>query len=369
MRRLLGSLLLGVAATFAVAGDPADIDLVILDNQQRIAGKLEDDPESGDWVLVKTLSGTLRLRKARIAGIELGVTSRLKQLKDDDFDGLVSFARWARTKGFHQASLTALDRAFTLIRVDPKRPFDLDALALYGRLTDEIKGPEAALPLYRWYRTAGGKDSETLARLDQLEAIVGRSDETGIPPVATAPVIPPPEVEKPASATGTEGMETKGWQGENPQWSNPAQGELVPLIGDDRLAGVKRALQVTYGKGGKDKAVVKKTVSLDATDDHVLSFEMRCKADASLRVAIAVKTGNWVYHESTIQVVKPDEGWKELRFDLKGKTFKSEKSEWANNTAIDALDDVKEIQVLIYNKDTEGKALITGMRFLSDKEL
>ena len=368
MHRILWSLLLGMTATVAVAGDPADIDLVILDNQQRIAGKLEDDQESSDWVVVKTLTGTLRLRKERVAGIELGVTSRLKQLKDDDFDGLTAFARWARAKGFHQASLTALDKAFTLIRVNPKRAFDLDALALYGRLTDEIKGPEAALPLYRWYRTAGGKDTETLARLDQLEAIVGRSDETGVPPVA-AVVVPPPEVEKPAAASGTEGMETKGWQGENPQWSNPALGELVPLIGDDRLAGVKRALQITYGKGGKDKAVVKKTVNLDASDDHVLSFELRCKADASLRVAIAVKTGNWVYHESTIQVVKPDEGWKELRFDLKDKTFKSEKSEWANNAAIDALDDVKEIQVLIYNKDAEGKALITGMRFLSDKEL
>lgn len=369
MRRLLGSLLLGVAATFAVAGDSADIDLVILDNQQRIAGKLEDDPESADWVLVKTLSGTLRLRKVRIAGIELGVTSRLKALKDDDFEGLVAFARWARAKGFHQAALTALDKAFTLVRVNPKRPFDLDSLALYGRLMDEIQGPEAALPLYRWYRASGGKDEQTLTRLDELEAIVGRSDDTGVPPVAAATPLPPPEPEKPAGATGIEGMETKGWQGENPQWSNPAQGELVPLIGDDRLAGVKRALQVTYGKGGKDKAVVKKTVSLDASDDHVLRFEMRAKAEGSLRVAIAVKTGNWVYHESTVQVVKPDEGWKELRFDLKDKTFKSEKSEWANTTAIDALDDVKEIQILIYNKDAEGKALLTGMRFLSDKEL
>lgn len=360
-------LLLLVGAVIARAGDSTDVDLVILDNQQRITGTLEEDPESADWAVIKTLSGTLRLRKARISGIELGVTSRYKQLKDDDLEGLIAFARWARTKNHHQAALSALDLAFNLVRINPKRPFDLEALALYGRLVDELQGPEAGLPLYRWYRTLGGKDAETIARLDQLEAIVGR-DDASLPP-AVALKVPTPELEKPgATVTGVEGLEVKGWQAENPQWSNPAQTEIVPLIGDDRLAGAKRALQVTFGKGGKDKASIKKPVNLDATDSHVLSLHVRSK-DAPVRVAIAVKTGNWVYHESTIQAVRPDDGWKDLRFDLKEATFKSEKSQWANNAAVDGLDDVKEIQLLIYNKDAEGKALISSMKFLTDKEL
>ena len=358
---------LGATGSCAYAGDATDVDLVILDNQQRITGTLEEDPENADWAVIKTLSGTLRLRKARISGIELGVTSRYKQLKDDDLAGMIAFARWARTKNHHQAALSALDRAFNLVRINPKRAFDLEALALYGRLVDELQGPEAGLPLYRWYRTVGGTDAETITRLDQLEAIVGRENPS-LPPAVTLKA-PNLELEKPAtSLSGLEGLEVKGWQAENPQWSNPAQSAIVPLIGDDRLAGAKRALQVTFGKGGKDKASIKKPVNLDATDSHVLSLHVRSK-DAPVRIAIAVKTGNWVYHESTIQAVRPDDGWKDLRFDLKEATFKSEKSQWANNAPVDGLDDVKEIQVLIYNKDAEGKALISSMKFLTDKEL
>ena len=370
MLRTLSTILLGLSVTtLVVAADQSDVDLVILDNQQRIPGKLDEDPESADWALIKTINGTLRLRKTRISSVELGVTSRFKALKDDDLDGLIAFARWARSKNKHAAALAALDKAFNLIRINPKRPFDLSALALYARITDELKGPEAALPLYRWYRSYGGKDTDTIARLDQLEAIVGRSDETGVPPppAAAAPAVLP-EPEKVASSA-TEGLETKGWQPENPQYSNPALSEVVPLLADEKLAGVKRALKVTFSKGDKDKAAIKKPVNLDASDEHVLSFQVRKQDTGSIRVAIAVKTGNWVYYESTVQTVKADDGWKELRFDLKAATFKSQKSEWANTATVSDIDEVKEIQVLLYNRDADGSALISGMRFLSDKEL
>jgi hypothetical protein len=373
LRPWFRALLVGVLLTSGmgrlVAGEPADVDIVILDNQQRIPGALEDDPESADFALIRTISGTLRLKKLRITAVELGVTSRLKQIQADDLDGLIEFARWCRAKGHQQAALTALDKAFNLARVDPKRTWDVSALALYARLTDEISGPEAALPLYRWYRSAQGKDAETIARLDQLEKIVGRSDEAiGPPPVL--PRQPVANLEKPITSTsGAEGLEIKGWQGENPQWSNPVQTRLVPLIGDDRLEGVKNALEVQLDKGDRDKATIKKPVNVDASEDHVLAIRVRNKSERNLRIAVALKTGQWVYYESMQQTVKGSDGWKELRFDLKGKDFKSQKSEWANNATIESLDELKEIQVLIYNQNAEGTALISGMRFLSDKEL
>ncbi len=373
VHRWIGCLLVGVMLSAGVgrlfAGEPLDVDIVILDNQQRIPGQLEDDPESADFAVIRTLSGTLRLKKTRITAIELGVTSRLKKIKADDLDSLIEFARWCRAKGHQQAALTALDKAFNLARVDPKLVWDVSALALYARITDELTGPEAALPLYRWYRSAHGKDVDTLARLDQLEAIVGRSDDAiGPPPVL--PRQPTADLEKPiASTSGAEGLEVKGWQGENPQWSNPVQTRLAPLIGDDRLDGVKNALEVQFGKGGKDKATIKKPVNVDASEDHVFAVRVRNKSGHSVRIAVALKTGQWVYFESPQQTVKEADGWKELRFDLKGKDFKSQKSEWANSASIESLDEVKEIQVLLYNQDAEGTALISGMRFLSDKEL
>jgi hypothetical protein len=366
---MLVGVLLTSGVSRVVAGEPADVDLVILDNQQRIPGALEDDPESADFALIRTISGTLRLKKLRITAVELGVTSRLKQIKADDLDGLIEFARWCRAKGHQQAALTALDKAFNLARVDPQRTWDVSALALYARLTDEISGPETALPFYRWYRSAQGKDTETIARLDQLEKLVGRSDEAiGPPPIL--PRQPVANLEKPiASTSGAEGLEIKGWQGENPQWSNPVQTRLVPLIGDDRLEGVKNALEVQLDKGDRDKATIKKPVNIDASEDHILAIRVRNKSEGNLRLAVALKTGQWVYYESIQQTIKNIDGWKELRFDLKGKDFKSQKSEWANNATIESLDEIKEIQVLIYNQNAEGTALISGMRFLSDKEL
>lgn len=366
---MLVGILLSAGTGNLVAGEPLDVDIVILDNQQRIPGQLEDDPEGSDFALIRTISGTLRLKKTRITAIELGVTSRLKAIKPDDLDGLIEFARWCRAKGHQQAALTALDKAFNLARIDPKRIWEVSALALYARITDELTGPEAALPLYRWYRSAHGNDAETLARLDQLEAIVGRSDDAiGPPPVL--PRQPAADPEKPiASTSGAEGLEVKGWQGENPQWSNPIKTRLAPLIGDDRLEGVKNALEVQFTKGDKDKATIKKPVNIDASEDHVLAIRVRNKGDRSVRIAIALKTGQWVYFESPQQSVKESDGWKELRFDLKGKDFKSQKSEWNNNASIEGLDEVKEIQVLLYNQNAEGTALISGMRFLSDKEL
>ena len=360
----------GVLAWSALAlpaSEPSDVDVVILDNHQRIVGKLEDDPASADWVQIKLVTGTIRLRKSRVASVELGVTSRYKALKEDDLDGLIAFARWARSKGHHQAALTALDKAFAIIRLTPAKPFDLAALALYARLTDEIQGPEAAIPLYRWYRKAQGTDNDTLARLDQLEAIVGKSDGDGIPAVALAKLPTPPEPDK-AAATGSEGYEVKGWQAENPQYSNPVLTEVVPLLGDDRLDGVKRALKVTFAKGEKGKAAIKKAVNIDATSNHVLSLQVKAN-ETPVKIAIAVKTGNWIFHESATQTVKVADGWKELRFDLKEATFKSQKSDWANNTTITDLDEVKEIQVLIYNGTADGATLLSGMRFLADKEL
>ena len=78
---LLLSVSLGaISSGLLFAGEPGDVDLVILDNEQRIPGRLEDDPESPEFALIRTINGTLRLKKTRITAVELGLTSRFKQL-------------------------------------------------------------------------------------------------------------------------------------------------------------------------------------------------------------------------------------------------------------------------------------------------
>jgi hypothetical protein len=89
-----------------------------------------------------------------------------------------------------------------------------------------------------------------------------------------------------------------------------------------------------------------------------------------LAVAIAVKTGSkYIFHESPQQLVKTGEEFHKLRFDLKAANFKSAASNWENNTAIADLNDVKEIQLLIYNGRQSGTLIISSMGFPTKPDL
>ena len=267
-------------------------------------------------------------------------------------------------------ALEALDKAMVLVRADPTRLTDLSAAVLYLRLVDEIRGPETALPLYRWFRSLGGTDPATIARLQALEAIAGSAHgDAQLPPIALAASADP-------SARGgrlSEGLELRGWMGESPQWSNPTETEVVPLTGKDALKGVRQALEVTLTAPDKNdrkgKAAIRRPVNRSCEESHLLGMRIKNTGETPLQVALAVKTGDWVFYESALQTVKPGEGWKPLRFDLKEKTFKSKASNWANTAAVEHLDDVKELQVIFYNRDQEGACLISSMKFLGEDEL
>ncbi len=354
--------LLGVGA--------AEADLVVLDNQQALRGTVKDDPTSTDHVLIKTATGTLRLRRSRIASIEPSLASRLAVTPVDDLAALIEIGRQCRAKGRNAEALEALDKAMALVRADSKRLTDLSAAALYLRLVDEIRGPETALPLYRWFRSLGGTDPATIARLQALEAIAGSATgDAVLPPIAISTTSDP-------SARGgllSEGLELRGWMGESPQWSNPTETEVVPLTGKDALKGVRKALQVRLAAPDKDerrgKAAIRKPVNISCAEEHVFGFRIKNTVEAPLMVALAIKTGDWVFYESQPQTVKSGEGWKDVRFDLKAKTFKSKATNWSHSAAVEHLDEVKELQLMFYTRDQEGGALISSMKFLGEDEL
>jgi hypothetical protein len=366
---LLVAVLAGVAiaadSANAVVANPgdADRDVILLDNRQRLMGTLEDDPTSAEHVRVRSPTGVLRLRKSKVVGVELGVTSRIAQLRADDRAGMVALARWCRERGYHVQALELLDRARRL------PGFTRADAGLYAQLVDELRSPEDAVPLYAWYRSQGGNDPRILERMRELEAAGARFDGAGTAPnaavVATA-ATPAPE----APPATTQGLELRGWAAENPQYSNKAELETVEGGIKAGLPGVRKALKVELPAGGdKDKAAIRLPMNYSVDPaTAVLCLTMVNQGDLPIGVAVAAKTGNWVFHESVQQQV-PAGGKALLRFDLRDPTFKTQASGWVHNSAVVGIDDLKELQLMIFNRDRAATVLISGMRFSGDQEL
>jgi hypothetical protein len=365
MRQCLTNFLL-VASLFSVTSTSTTAftaDTVVLKNGQRISGTVDPTIDVGpDQVAINTGHGIMRLPKSAIASEDLSFEARKSKLKNDDLAGHLALAAWCRSKGMMNESLALLDDAVLLNGVP------LIARAQHARLVDELKSPKEALEWYRRYRKDGGDDPATIARLNQLEKIIVEF-EAQSHVVSTAPKGPKndsPTIPK-AAPILQGGMESKGWDNEALQWSNPIQPKVVSLSTE---TGIVPALQVDFKGGNQEKATIKRTAHLSIGDDSVLTFYVQNPGDKPLSIAIGVKTGSqYLFHESSQQSIKPGKDFQKLRFSFKGASFKSAASKWNYDIHVADLTDVKEIQVLIYNGSDNGSLLISNMGFPTKSDL
>ena len=346
MRATPALLLLAVALQL-----PAVEDAVLLKNGQRIAGTVDPQAAKDDGRLaIRTDKGLLRLRVELVDRIEEGYATRRSHVRDDDAAGLVALARWC---------LGEKDRthALELLALASKRPdCPLDGLALYAQLIDE-DSPEAALPIYQQYRARGGKDATILARLAELEAAVAAHYGTGTPANA--------EAAKPVAVS--DGFEARGFAVESPQWSNPAEVKVIAITGDKST---NQVIEIAYAAGDKDKTAVKRPLRGVAVGDHGdLKLYVFNRDQHPVRLAVALKTGNYVYHESRSVSVPVGDDWQEIRFSLRAKDWKSQASNWAHSSEVAELGDIKELQFLIYNGKQGGTLLLDGIDFVAGKDL
>lgn len=356
MPRVPAVILLLACAALGTPGNSADV--VVLKNGQRIAGTIDPSVDAGpDQVAVKTSNGILRLPRDAVASEDLGFDARKARLKKDDLAGYLSLAMWCRAQGMNAEAFALLDHAVRLKGVP------LAARALHARLIDEDDkrgGPQKALELYRRYRADGGDDALTLQRLAQLEKVIA-DFESQANAVTSAPAVAKP------APTIQGGLESKGWDNEAPQWSNPVRPQIITVPTD---AGAAPALKIDFKGGQQEKATIKRTAHLTIGDDSVLTFFAQTPGDKPLTLAIGIKTGSkYLFHESPQQQVKPGQEFQKLRFDFKAANFKSAASGWNYNTKVTDLNDVKEIQVLIYNGQTDGTLIISNMGFPAKPDL
>jgi len=330
-------------------------DVVLLKNGQRIHGTVDPTQDlTATFVIITTPTGTLRLRSDLIRDTKPSYESQRARVKDDNYAGLLALARWCLTEKMRDRAIELLKLASALPDATP------DAIGLLARLTDETS-PEAALPLYRKYKALGGMNAEFLARLQQLDdaiALYEKQVRDSANPV-----------EQPTLPAIADGLEAKAWDAESTQWSNPVAAEVITLAGKD---GTNRIVRLTYGpdkEKPKDKAVIKKPVRGLVLESPVLRLWAANPTDHPVQLALSVKTGNYVFHESHPITIPPKSDWKELRYDLKNDKFKSEGTKWEYSGGVDNLHDIKELGFLLYNGQTSGVLDLDGIGFLHDRGL
>jgi hypothetical protein len=327
-------------------------DVVQLSNGQRITGTLNlSAPVEPELVEIKTPQGVLRLRKDLIASIDEGFDSRRARTRDDDPVALYDLAKWCMS---HEMK----DKALEMIEIADRCPNrDLDVLALKARLIDLLKSPTEAEAMYVAYRDAGGTNGETLARLAELEQARTAYEGGAKPQIDQQQRVP----------VIADGLEVRGWEMEAQQWSNPVDSKIIT---EDREDGSKnQVLQIEFRSGDKEKGSVKKTYRQSIEATPMLTLWAQNKSDRPVRLALAVKTGKYVFHESPSLDVPSDKKWVQMRFNLSGKNFKSETSGWGYTGTVSDLNDVKELQFLIYNGSNSGILVLDEVQFLSAKDL
>jgi hypothetical protein len=380
------------AAATASDDDANQRDLLILDNKQTISGTIVDPasltegigkaalPGTGadDSYLINTGSGIFRVRKDRVVTVVLGLQSRLKDMSSSDLATLVALARWCVARNHDAEALSALDRAFSM------PGFDNETRGLYASLIDRTadRGPAQALPLYRAYRDGGGTDQHILDRLGELEKAMSDYQAqlkaanlpdgfapTGDQALAAA-AKPPPAQDAAVAALAAiaAGLEAKTWDAENPQYSNPVTIKAA-TIGD--ADGGPKVLDITAEGGDKGKGAARlANLNFAVSDDNsVLTLHVHNLGDQPVKLAIAVKTGNYDYYESVTQTIPPGADFKEVRYNLKASTFKSKATNWANNGTVDNLGHLKEVQLLIYNDKVQQEIQVRGVNFIKNSEL
>ncbi len=336
-----------VLLAVALACPPAIAeDVVLLTNGQRLRGTIAHDlDDRPGTVPIRTAEGILRVRSDLIAYVEESYATRRARVDMSDAQALSDLAWWCHGKGLHAEALDVLGIALGLSNVP------IEARGLYADLVDLSGDSERALELLIAYRAAGGTDPRLLMRLKELEdakAVFLREQNT---PIA-----------RPKAPAVADGLESRGWEAESNQWSNPVTTQTITIEGTQ---GTNQVIEVSFEPGDKDKAAIKRALrGMTIGDNTELSVYLFNRTGKPVRLAVALKTGNWMFHESMPVQVPADETWQEVRFDLTATSWKSQASNWAHTAAVNNLSDPKEVQILIYNgKNDGGTVLIDAIDF------
>lgn len=313
----------------------------------------------------------------RVADIGWNFPERVKKLRDDRDAGRLDDAAYHRALAAladfahrHRAARPEYhDQARQLLNelIDaPEAPADV-RLRL-GRLYDERdpatdESRRRALEHYEAHLARFPDDAEAAAAVERLRAILAPPEAAAV----EAPEAPPPAAARPE---GLEAQTNWSWMldGINPDadMRRTLQPAVVFNAGDNN----NKMLCLPYMPAGKDKLIYQlpsaQREGRDFDGNESMVFTAYLPPDTpGVRLAVALSTGNYQWFESRALPLPKADRWepKTFRFSLKDNSWKSESTNWRHETAVQNLNRVRTVHVLIYGIQGRGEVLLDDFRF------
>jgi hypothetical protein len=140
----------------------------------------------------------------------------------------------------------------------------------------------------------------------------------------------------------------------------------VEMVAIKTTEGVKAGRFTFDSKVPDDKPSYTMEADLDMTGASGVKFDVYNPQSDDVDAAIAISTGEWVYHESISRTLKP--GWNlDVTFPVRSKNYKCATSNWANSTAVANLSHTRKISILFMPHVVgQGYFLVDKVRVVAD---
>jgi hypothetical protein len=150
------------------------------------------------------------------------------------------------------------------------------------------------------------------------------------------------------------GIEAGVWVAE--AWGNSGTAEKT-------ASGALPLLKLTYG-GAKDKTAFKRLTNFGLSSKGGLRLLVFCGEESPPKFAVAIcTTGLFLWQES--KPIELKKGWNTVEVPLGTNEWKSEASGWKHTAALEAPQDVRAIDLIVYGSAT-GALYVTGFQYDPD---
>ena len=152
------------------------------------------------------------------------------------------------------------------------------------------------------------------------------------------------------------GIERGVWAVEG--WGNSGSAEKMAI-------GEQKFLKLIYAADDKDKAAYKHLTCFGLAFKGKLRMWVYAAKDNPPQVGLGLSTTlAYIWHES--KPVDLKKGWNKIEVSAANPDWKTAVSEWKFTTAIEPRNDVRAVDIVVYNGKSEGQLLVYGLEYDPD---
>lgn len=151
----------------------------------------------------------------------------------------------------------------------------------------------------------------------------------------------------------TPGMEKGAWSLES--WGNSGAADKI-------ASDIGPLLKIIYTSTGKDKCAFKHLTGMGMAPDGKMRLSVYSEDEKPPAFAIAISTTPaYRWHESKIVELK--KGWNKFEFAVGDKNWKTAGSAWKHAVSVEPIDDVRAVDLLVFNGESMGVLYVQGLQY------